>query len=152
MRPQAIGSNPLSGSIICPSIRPSVRPPVCLSVHPSVCLSVHPFIRPSISSSVRSSVRSSAGLLWFYFCLSGRPWAFLESNKCIVTLDPTLEMNTNTFTVWRYSVVVHLSPYSGRTPVGSSKYYMHVYLSVSLSIQLSVSLFGNHSCGPLNLN
>ena len=36
------------------------------------------------------------GLVLFYVCLSGRPRAFLDLNKCIVTLDPVIEININT--------------------------------------------------------
>ena len=64
MRPQATSSDILSGSTICLSVRLFVR----LYVH--------------------LTVRSSVGLLWFYFCLSGHPQGFLDSNKYTATLDP----------------------------------------------------------------
>jgi hypothetical protein len=48
------------------SVRPSVRPSVCLSVRPSVCLSVRPSVCLSVRPSVCPSVRLSV-------CLSVRP-------------------------------------------------------------------------------
>ena len=63
MRPQATGSNPLSGIImsflVCMRICQSVRP----FVYPSVRLSD----RASVSVSVCASIRSSAGLLQFLY-------------------------------------------------------------------------------------
>ena len=51
MRPQATGSNSLSGSIICPSVRASVCPSVHSSVPPSVRTSVHLSVHPSVHPS-----------------------------------------------------------------------------------------------------
>ena len=67
MRTQATGSNPLSGSIICPSVR--------MSIHISVCVSFHPraFCDLVICVNPQSRFQSTpVGSSWTYMsvCLS----------------------------------------------------------------------------------
>ena len=107
MWPQATGSNPLSGSIICPSVRPSVRPSVCPSVRLSVrlrtfcnfCICINfrcggPALRcfpPHWGLSDPSEVQSSL-YVRLYASLSGRPRRFLAiihaAHNCVQSMRP----------------------------------------------------------------
>ena len=113
MRPQAMGSNPLSGSIICPSVRPSVRQ----YIRPYVCPSVWKFFRPSICMSV-----------WPYICLL----------ICTFVCVPFVIFICINFPVWGSSGVMHTMG-SRVTQLGPVDIICtSVYLSICISVYLSV--------------
>ena len=126
MQPQATGSNPLSGSIIFPSVRQSVCPVFC----PVVC----PF--------VRLVVRGPFAIFLSIF----------NSFNTIEMITVTITITITSVGVQRHDAFIPTLgsevPQWGPVNLIFSSVSLYVRMYLCISFLSSSSLFGNHPCSP----